>query len=143
MKYSKELWRWALVLTCASAFAVDKSQDDSKAMPSSKNNTSAQVDNTDINKRDKGNETKTPQDQPNQTQDVQLLASVRRAIVGDKSLSSMAHNVKLHVVDGAVTLRGPVQNSKEKAKVESLASHVKGVTKTDNQLDVKDSKSAQ
>lgn len=66
-----------------------------------------------------------------------MLAAVRRAIVGDKSLFSMAHNVKVLVEGGAVTLRGPVRSEAEKTKVESLAKNVKGITATDNQLDVK------
>lgn len=55
----------------------------------------------------------------------------------------MAHNVKILVEGGAVTLRGPVKSADEKAKVESLAKQVKGITTTDNQLDVKTNVSTQ
>ena len=49
----------------------------------------------------------------------------------------MAHNVKILVEGGAVTLRGPVKSEEEKAKIETLAKQVPGITTTDNQLDVK------
>lgn len=75
--------------------------------------------------------TRTPQDQSNRTQDRELLAAVRRAIVSDKALSTMAHNVKVLVEGSVVTLRGPVKNAEEKAKVEALAKQVKGITTTD------------
>jgi hyperosmotically inducible protein len=48
-----------------------------------------------------------------------------------------AHNVKSIVVDGVVTLRGPVASVDEKAKVESDVRAVSGVSRVENQLDVK------
>lgn len=143
MKTTGKLLNWTLALTCVSALAVERPPDGSKIPLASQGKTSPSVDNTNINERDKGGATKTPQDQTNREQDRDLLAAVRRAIVGDKSLSSMAHNVKVVVEGGTVTLRGPVQNAEEKAKVESLAKQVKGITKTDNQLDVKTNVSTQ
>lgn len=143
MKTIGKVLNWTLALTCASAWAVAQPPDGAKAAPASQGQMSPGVDNTNINERDKGGAPKTPQDQTNREQDRELLAAVRRAIVSDKSLSSMAHNVKVVVEGGAVTLRGPVQNAEEKAKVESLAKHVKGITKTDNQLDVKTNVSTQ
>lgn len=137
MKIVGKLLTWTLALTCVSAMAVDRPPDASKAPVAAQGQTSTSVDNTNINERDKGGATKTPQNQSNSKQDRNLLAAVRRAIVGDKSLSTMAHNVKVLVEGGVVTLRGPVKNESEKAKVESLAKRVKGITSTDNQLDVK------
>lgn len=143
MKTAGKLLHWALALTCVSAFAVELPPDGAKAAPASQGQTSPRADNTHINERDQGGATKTPQDQTNRAQDRALLAAVRRAIVDDKSLSTMAHNVKIMVDAGTVTLRGPVQSAQEKAKVEALAKHVKGITKTDNQLDVKTNVSTQ
>lgn len=143
MRTAGKLLNWVLALSCASALATEKPPDAAKAVPASQGITSPRVDNTSINERDKGGATKTPQDQTNQAHDRELLAAVRRAIVGDKSLSTMAHNVKVLVEGGAVTLRGPVKNGDEKAKVESLAKHVKGITSTDNQLDVRTTVSTQ
>jgi osmotically-inducible protein OsmY len=68
---------------------------------------------------------------------VKLAAAVRRAIVKDKSLSTSAHNVKLVAASGVVTLRGPVNTANEKARIESIARGVSGVTRVDNELDVK------
>lgn len=95
------------------------------------------ADNTKTNVRDRSSETLKPTDQPNNRVDLKLAAAVRRAIVHDKHLSRMAHNVKLIAANGSVTLRGPVKNETEKARVEELAAGVAGVTHVDNKLDVK------
>ena len=136
MKTVTKLIHLTLALTCVSALATERPPDGAKAVPTSQGQSSPRVDNTDINERDKGGATKTPQNQSNRAQDRELLAAVRRAIVDEKSLSTMAHNVKVLVEGGVVTLRGPVKNAEEKAKVETLAKQVKGVRTTDNQLDV-------
>ena len=143
MKSVRKLLYWTLALTCVSALATERPPDGATAAPTSQGQSSPRADNTNINERDKGGATKTPQDQTNRAQDRELLAAVRRAIVGDKSLSTMAHNVKVLVEGGVVTLRGPVKSAEEKAKVESLAKQVKGITTTDNQLDVKTNGSTQ
>jgi len=98
--------------------------------------TARDADNTRINKRDR-DETLQPTDQPNDKADIQTVAAVRKAIVNDKSLSTSAHNVKLIASNGVVTLRGPVANAQEKAKVEQIATNVSGVSRVDNNLDVK------
>ena len=78
-----------------------------------------------------------PTEQPNDRADIKVAAAVRRAIVKNSSLSMQAHNVKLVAAGGGVTLRGPVANAAEKARVASIAAAVPGVTHVDNQLDVK------
>ncbi|WP_201312953.1 BON domain-containing protein [Dyella sp. EPa41] len=88
------------------------------------------------NQRDAHGANPTPQNQPNDKADVQLAARVRKAIVGDHSLSSSAHNVKLIAIGGVVTLRGVVRDAGEKARVEAIAGGTPGVTRVDNQLDV-------
>jgi hyperosmotically inducible periplasmic protein len=99
--------------------------------------TGSAATNTGINDRDKSGTSTTPTDQPNNSADIKLAASVRSAIVKDKSLSTLAHNVKLVASSGVVTLRGPVASVSEKAKVSERASQVAGVTSVDNELDVK------
>ncbi len=128
---------WTLALTCVSALAAEQPVAALKPASAPQGQTSPSADNTNINERDRAGANKTPQTQSNNAQDLELLAAVRRAIVEDKSLSNMAHNVKIHVEGGAVTLRGPVKSEAEKSKVELLAKQVKGITTTDNQLDVK------
>jgi osmotically-inducible protein OsmY len=95
------------------------------------------ADNTKVNERDKSQTTLTAFNQPNNAADLKVAADVRKAIVDEKSLSVMGHNVKLVAANGAVTLRGPVQNTAEKAKIEQIVARVGGVLKVDNQLDVK------
>jgi osmotically-inducible protein OsmY len=106
-------------------------------------NTSAQqptasqdADNTRLNQRDR-NDTLKPTDQPNDKADIQTAAAVRKAIENDKSLSVKAHNVKLIARNGVVTLRGPVVDAQEKTKVEQIATNVSGVSRVENNLDVK------
>jgi hypothetical protein len=95
------------------------------------------ADNSKMNMRDRADTSVTPMDQSNDPADIKLLAAVRRVIVDDKSLSTKAHNVKVMAANGVVTLRGPVDNAKEKAKVAALVTGVNGVTSVDNQLDTK------
>lgn len=143
MKTAGKLLNWTLALSCLGAWATEPPPDGAKAAHTPQGQASPRVDNTQINARDQDGATKTPQDQTNRAPDRELLAAVRRAIVGDKSLSTMAHNVKVMVEGGSVTLRGPVQSVQEKAQVETLAKRVTGVTKTNNQLDVKTTASTQ
>lgn len=95
------------------------------------------ADNTKMNQRDKHDTQDTAQAQSNAKGDRETLAAVRRAVVQDKSLSTTAHNVKIMATGGVVTLRGPVESAEEKARVESLAKQVSGVTSVENHLDIK------
>jgi len=97
----------------------------------------SRADNTEMNERDKSGATKTAQKQTDREGDRKLLAAVRRAVVDEKTLSISAHNVKIVVLNGVLTLRGPVNNESEKKKVEELAKQVEGVTNVVNQLDIK------
>jgi hyperosmotically inducible periplasmic protein len=97
------------------------------------------ADNTSKNQRDRSGETATSGDQSNSQEDVKITAAIRRAVVGDKSLSMTAKNVKIITANGTVTLRGPVNNDAEKAKVAELAQSAAGNAKIDNQLEVKTS----
>jgi hyperosmotically inducible periplasmic protein len=94
------------------------------------------AENTQTNQRDASMHTTTPVDQPNNSADIRLAASVRKAVVGDHSLSTKAHNVKLVAASGVVTLRGPVISATEKAKVGQVVQSVAGVSEVNNQLDV-------
>lgn len=124
-----------LVVSSATAMAADgvTHNASSSAM---KGVVTKNADNTDLNERDKSNDTLTPQDQPNSESDLKILAAVRSAIVDDSNLSVAAHNVKIMVVKGVVTLRGPVKNTNEKTRVEALTRKVAGVVKIDNRLDI-------
>jgi hyperosmotically inducible protein len=98
---------------------------------------SKSADNTRVNVRDKNDATIKPTDQPNNAADIKVAAAVRRSITKDDSLSMRAHNIKLVASAGIVTLRGPVENEAEKAKIEQLASAAPGVSSVRNELDIK------
>jgi hyperosmotically inducible protein len=93
-------------------------------------------DNSGINIRDRSNDAVTAGEQSNSRGDLKLTAKIRRAIVKDKSLSTMAHNVKIVSLNGAVTLRGPVKSDEEKATIEAKAQAIAGTDKVDNELEV-------
>lgn len=126
---SKKVLAVALVATLGSSWAWAQTAPQGQATPA--------ADNTKMNNRDKGDPAQTPQTQSNAKADRELLASVRRTIVKDKSLSVTAHNIKILVEGGVVTLRGPVKSDEEKSKVEALAKSVTGVTSVDNKVDIK------
>ena len=115
-----------LALCCASAIGADRPSDTTPTMPAAVARTPPPADNTSVNVRDKSGTTQTPQKQTNRAEDRKLLAAVRRTVVRDKSLSTAAHNIKMVVKDGVVTLRGPVRSEDEKAKIEKLAQQVAG-----------------
>ena len=94
------------------------------------------AENTGTNVRDKDGDTLTVFDQGNSEQDLQITANVRKAIVDDDGLSTNAHNVKVITNGGTVTLRGPVENAKEKTVIEAKAKSVAGVQRVNNQLEV-------
>lgn len=126
-----------LLLSCAVGTAALAAGQASTSTTSQDGTAATKADNTRINARDKDGAASTPQKQTNAKADRELLAAVRKSVVNDKSLSVSAHNVKMLVADGAVTLRGPVASADEKTKVETLVKQVGGVSSVDNQLDVK------
>ena len=114
---------------CLSAFAVSAIAQDN-----------APADNTAKNQRDRSGETKTSGDQSNNSSDLQTTAAIRRAVMAEGSLSMTAKNVKIITAGDTVTLRGPVNTTEEKTKIEQLAQSVASNVKIDNQLEVKSAK---
>jgi len=58
--------------------------------------------------------------------------------MGDKSLSTYAHNVKVISQNGVVTLKGPVRSEEEKRAIEAKAMDVVGSNgKVNNEMSVK------
>ena len=92
------------------------------------------ADNTDRNR----NQSQTAEDQSNDRADINLTAQIRKMVVADDSLSMLAKNVKIITVNGAVTLRGPVENEKEKASIEAHARNT-GAKQITNELEIKKS----
>lgn len=92
-----------------------------------------QPDNSGVNK---GQE-KTAESQSGHMSDREITAKIRRAVVGDKSLSTYGHNVKIITKSGGVTLKGPVHSEDEKKNIEQKAAEVAGQDKVTDQLTVK------
>jgi osmotically-inducible protein OsmY len=95
--------------------------------------------NTAINERDRSGETQTSGDQSNSSADLKITQAIRQALMKDSELSITAKNIKVITNNGQVTLRGPVRNAEEKAKINQLAKSAAGDAKIDDQLDVKES----
>ena len=93
-------------------------------------------DNTGRNVQDRSGATLTPGDQSESEADRTLTQKVRQAVMADESLSTTAHNVKIITSNGVVTLRGPVNSTKEKANIDAKAQQIAGATKVDSQLEI-------
>jgi hyperosmotically inducible protein len=96
----------AALLLCGAAQAGDRA---------------ASADNTAANASDRNSEMATPVDQSNSADAIKVTANIRKAVVGDKTLSASAHNVKIITSGNTVTLRGPVVSTAEKERITSLA----------------------
>lgn len=68
----------------------------------------------------------TADSQKNNEGDRKMTADIRKAVVGDNSLSTMGHNVKIITRNGQVTLRGHVKSDDEKQNIEAKAEQVAG-----------------
>jgi len=121
--------RTILVLTCLSTVSLAAIGADDKTKP----------DNTAVNERDRSRETQTSGDQSNSSADLKITQAIRQALMKDSELSTTAKNIKIITDNGQVTLRGPVKNAREKAKIDQLARSAAGGAKIDDQLDVKGS----
>jgi osmotically-inducible protein OsmY len=58
---------------------------------------------------------------PNRTSDEKSLATIRKAIMKTRGLSSEAQNVKLSFENGILVLDGPVKTEKEKEELVNIA----------------------
>lgn len=77
--------------------------------------------------QDSGQTGRVTADQQKQNQaDRELTQKIRESIVGDKSLSIAAHNVKVISRNGTVTLKGKVKSDDEKKAIEDKATAVAG-----------------
>jgi osmotically-inducible protein OsmY len=89
------------------------------------------------NSKQNKNQQDTADNQTNAKSDRLITAQIRKAIVGDKTLSTYGHNVKIITVNGAVTLKGPVSSEAEKQKVVADATAVVASDKLTDQLTIK------
>ncbi|MBV9770018.1 MAG: BON domain-containing protein [Bryobacterales bacterium] len=98
----------------------------------------AQPDNSKVNKRDRNADQPTADQQKSDRSDRQLTRNIRKSIMADKSLSTYAHNIKIISQNGNVTIKGPVKSEEEKSAVIAKAVEVAGgADKVTDQVTVK------
>ena len=96
-----------------------------------------EADNSAINQREQRNGYALTADKHGiSDQDIKISSEIRKALVGDNSLSLYAQNVKIITVNGEVTLKGPVKTSTEKKALANKAKNVAGVLKVLNRTEV-------
>ncbi|HEY6880793.1 MAG TPA: BON domain-containing protein [Polyangiales bacterium] len=93
-------------------------------------------DNTRVNERDRESSALTPLDQSSEERDVALTTQIRKAMVGDDSLSFTAKNTKIITRNGLVTLRGTVVNAREKETIEKTALSIAGAGRVVDELEI-------
>jgi osmotically-inducible protein OsmY len=96
------------------------------------------ADNTRANKQDRDKSRPTADQATNQMSDREMMQHIRKDVVGDKSLSTYAHNVKIIARSGKVTLRGPVHSEEEKRAIEEHARRYAGDGNVTNEITVKE-----
>jgi osmotically-inducible protein OsmY len=93
------------------------------------------ADNTARNDRDRV-ATPTADNAVHNRTDLDLTQQIRKGVIADGDLSTNAHNCKIVVQDGAVTLVGPVASQAERTRVADIATKIAGAGKVTNQLEV-------
>ena len=127
MKLTRTIKQASLVLASISVTSLSAMADEEKT----------NADNTAINQRDRSGETATSGDQSNSSADLKITQAIRQALMKDGELSTTAKNIKVITANGQVTLRGPVNNAQEKAKIDQIAKSAAGGAKIVDELDVK------
>ncbi|MFL6551927.1 MAG: hyperosmotically inducible protein [Verrucomicrobia bacterium] len=126
MRVGQTIKRTSVVVVTAAAVSMAALAADEKT----------NSDNTATNKRDRSGETNTSGDQSNSSADLKITQAVRRALMKDGELSTTAKNIKVITANGQVTLRGPVNNAQEKAKIDQIARSAASGAQIVDQLDV-------
>jgi osmotically-inducible protein OsmY len=133
--------RAILFIVALGAFGCDRAEgtprDTRPAQGAPKDDTAAPADNTRKNERDRDMSTPTPGDQKENDVDRGITQKIRQTVVKNDGLSMTAKNVKIITQDGVVTLRGVVKSEKEKQTIGDLAQKTEGVSRVDNQLEIK------
>jgi len=96
-----------------------------------------QPDNTRNNKGDASKGAVTADQQKETAADRDMAKKIRKSITSDSSLSTYAHNIKVIVRDGMVTLKGPVKTENEKNAIGAKANAIAGEGKVQNEITVK------
>lgn len=136
MKYSNTARTLIVAVSGLACVACDpKTDGEAERRSANAERRPTEPDNSANNKGDTA--AKTPLDQAENSADIRITADIRKAVLDDKSMSVNAQNVKIMTERGVVTLRGVVDSVAERAAIESKALAVAGVTRVDNQMEVK------
>jgi hyperosmotically inducible periplasmic protein len=127
MKLTQSIKQASLVLASVSIISLTAVAADEKT----------NADNTALNQRDRSGKTVTSGDQSNNSADLKITQAIRQALMKDGELSTTAKNIKVITANGQVTLRGPVNNAQEKAKVDQIARSAGGGAKIVDELELK------
>lgn len=131
----------AFALSCTggiASYAQDNAYPHNDTSYQRNNANAVQPDNTQMNMRDRNTDRVTADQQKDNESDRTITQRIRRAIIGDKSLSTYAHNIKIISEGGAVTLKGPVRSTREKNVIIQKAVDVTGSTdKVTDQISIK------
>jgi hypothetical protein len=65
-----------------------------------------------------------------------ITASIRRSVMADRSLSTLAKNVKITTLGGKVTLRGKAKDDAERRAIESIARKTTGVAEVADEIEI-------
>jgi hypothetical protein len=93
-------------------------------------------DNTQANRPGSSPDATRADQQGQSAKDRELARKIRRAVVSDKSLSTYAHNVKIIVRNGEVTLRGPVRSEEEKNAIDAKAIQIAGANNVKDEITI-------
>jgi hyperosmotically inducible protein len=93
------------------------------------------ADNSARNRSD-GKDALTPLDQGTGEEDVKETTAVRKAIIADKDLSINAQNIKIITQNGNLTLRGTVNTSAERDRVNQIVREAIGAKPYRDQLNI-------
>lgn len=136
--------RYIAVVGLFSLVFLSACERENRVNPTNSNNRTygtpadTEPDNTAKNEVDRSGDTKTPFDQSESRDAIKITAEIRRAIMDDDSMSVNAQNCKIMTdKTGVVTLRGVVSSQAEKDSIDAKAKAIAGVTKVDNQLEIK------
>ena len=94
------------------------------------------ADNTKVNSQDRAKGEVTADQQKENAGDREIAKKIRQSLINDEGLSTYAHNVKVVVQGGQVTLKGPVRSEDEKKVVEAKAIEVAGAGHVTNEISV-------
>lgn len=132
--------RYIMILTLGALVSLSACEDESEdRLNTPDENNSVEPDNSAYNDADLdlSEDNKTPIDQSESSEAIDVTAQIRRAIIDDDRMSVNAQNIKIITDEsGLVTLRGVVESPAEMNAIDAIANSVDGVTEVDNQLEV-------